>query len=50
MAKGQYPYARVLHLYTSKTKEKPSAADFAKFVQSSHGQSILEEMGFAPKP
>ncbi len=50
VTKGQYPYARVLHLYTSKTKEKSTAAEFARFVQSSRGQSILEEMGFAPKP
>ena len=47
---GKYPYARVLRLYTDKSKEAPSARDFIQFVQSSHGQDILRQMGFVPHP
>ena len=46
--KGQYPYARVLRLYTNKGKEQPAAGDFIQFVQSDRGQKILVEMGFVP--
>jgi phosphate transport system substrate-binding protein len=48
--KGQYPYARVLRLYTNKTKESPTAGGFVQFVQSAEGQKILAEMGFVPHP
>ena len=39
--KGDYPYARVLHLYTSKGHETPEALDFIQFVQSPQGQAVL---------
>jgi phosphate transport system substrate-binding protein len=46
---GQYPYARVLHLFTDKAKETPVAHDFIQFVQSSDGQQVLNQMGFVPR-
>jgi phosphate transport system substrate-binding protein len=46
---GQYPYARVLHLFTDKAKEPPTAHDFIQFVQSSDGQQVLNQMGFVPR-
>ena len=48
--KGQYPYARVLHLYTDKANETPTARGFVEFVQSTRGQEIVNQMGFAPRP
>ena len=48
--KGQYPYARVLRLYTDKATETPLAHSFIEFVQSSGGQKILDQMGFSPHP
>ena len=47
---GQYPYARVLHLYTDTKKESPTTRDFVQFVQSKRGQEILTQMGFVPRP
>jgi phosphate transport system substrate-binding protein len=47
---GQYPYARVLRLYTDKAAETPVARDFIQFVQSAKGQAIVDQMGFAPHP
>jgi phosphate transport system substrate-binding protein len=46
--KGAYPYARVLRLYTNKSKESPTAMEFIQFVQSDRGQKILADMGFVP--
>jgi len=46
---GQYPYARVLHLFTDKAKEPSTAHDFIQFVQSSAGQQVLNQMGFVPR-
>ena len=48
--KDQYPYKRVLHLYTSKGKESAAALDFVKFIQSAAGQKALVEAGFVPNP
>ena len=48
--KGQYPYARVLHLYTNKGNETSIARSIVEFVQSSGGQKTVEQMGFAPRP
>jgi phosphate transport system substrate-binding protein len=48
--KGEYHYARVLHLYTSKEKETPGIRDFIQFVESARGQQVLSEMGFVPAP
>lgn len=47
--KGQYPYARVLRLYTDKARETSAAMDFIRLVQSAHGQKIMDEMGFVPR-
>ena len=47
---SRYPLARVLRLYTDKSKESPAAADFIQFVQSSRGQQILTELGYVPRP
>lgn len=44
----QYPYARVLHLYTNRNQEATTAHDFILFVESPHGQQIVQEMGFVP--
>jgi phosphate transport system substrate-binding protein len=46
--KGAYPYARILHLYTSKTSEETAAHDFIQFVQSARGQEIVVQMGYVP--
>jgi len=46
---GQYPYARVLHLYTAKGRETAAALDFVQFVQSFRGQQIVHLMGFVPR-
>ncbi len=46
--RGQYPFARVLHLYTDKMKETPTTQDFIRFVESKRGQEILTRMGFVP--
>lgn len=47
---GQYPFARKLHLYTNKAKERAPAREFIHFVQSPKGQAIVAQMGFTPKP
>ena len=46
--KGNYPYARVLHLYTRKGRETPEALDFIQFVLSPQGQAVLARAGFTP--
>jgi phosphate transport system substrate-binding protein len=48
--KGQYPYARILRLYTAKANEASEALDFIQFVQSATGQNVLDQMGFVPRP
>jgi ABC-type phosphate transport system substrate-binding protein len=48
--KGEYHYARVLHLYTDKEKETTGTHDFIQFVQSPRGQQVLSQMGFVPAP
>lgn len=48
--KRQYPYARVLRLYTDKANETPAAREFVQFVQSERGQAIVNQLGFAPRP
>ncbi len=47
--KGQYPYARVLRLYTDKASETSTAREFLQFVESERGQAIVNQMGFAPR-
>ena len=47
---SRYPLARVLRLYTDKSKESPATRDFIEFVQSSRGQEILTELGYVPRP
>jgi ABC-type phosphate transport system substrate-binding protein len=46
--KGQYPYARVLRLYTNKAKENAPTADFIHFILSDRGQKVMADMGFVP--
>jgi phosphate transport system substrate-binding protein len=46
--KGQYPYARMLRLYTDKAKESPLTMEFIQFIRSDRGQKILTDMGFVP--
>jgi phosphate transport system substrate-binding protein len=46
--KGEYPYARVLRLYTNKGRESQTATDFIQFIRSDRGQKILADMGFVP--
>ncbi|HXE43485.1 MAG TPA: PstS family phosphate ABC transporter substrate-binding protein [Candidatus Baltobacteraceae bacterium] len=46
--KGQYPYARLLRLYTNKAREEPLAMDFIHFIQSERGQKVMSDMGFVP--
>ena len=46
---GQYPYARVLRLYTDKARESRVAKDFIELVQSPRGQKILDDTGFVPR-
>ena len=46
---GKYPYARVLHLYTNKAKERPAALDFIQFIRSPRGQDVLTQMGYVPR-
>jgi ABC-type phosphate transport system substrate-binding protein len=45
---GEYPYARKLHLFTSKGREAPDALDFIQFALSERGQKILAETGNTP--
>lgn len=46
VADNLYPYARALRLYTVKGRESPETLAFLKFVRSTQGQSILDELGF----
>jgi phosphate transport system substrate-binding protein len=46
---GKYPYARTLHLYTNKAKERAAAVDFIQFIQSPRGQEVLTQMGYVPR-
>jgi phosphate transport system substrate-binding protein len=46
----KYPYARVLHLYTDKTRETSATRDFIQFALSTQGQRIVDEMGYTPAP
>ena len=45
---GQYPYSRVLRLYTNKANEPTTTHDFIQFVQSARGQEIISQTGFVP--
>jgi len=47
--KGEYPYARMLHLFTNKGKETQETVDFIQFIQSASGQKVLAQTGFTPK-
>jgi phosphate transport system substrate-binding protein len=46
---GKYPYARILHFYTSKGNEEPAAKEFIDFVQSEKGQQIVAQTGNVPR-
>jgi phosphate transport system substrate-binding protein len=45
---GKYPYARVLHFFTNKGAEAPTAREFIQFTQSAQGKQILDQSGFVP--
>lgn len=47
---GEYPYARMLHLYTTKANETPATSDFIQFIQSAHGQEVVARLGDVPHP
>ena len=46
---GQYPYSRVLRLYTNKANEPRAGNEFIEFVRSARGQEIISQMGFVPR-
>lgn len=48
--KGEYPYTRSLHLYTSKGNETPATTDFIQFVLSNRGQEVVARLGDVPRP
>ncbi len=48
--KGEYPYTRALHLYTSKGNESPATIDFIQFVMSASGQAVVARLGDVPIP
>lgn len=48
--KGEYPYARTLHLYTAKDKETGAAHDFIQYILSARGQAVLTQAGNVPLP
>ncbi len=43
---SSYPYARQLRLYVNHDKVSPAAREFIRFVQSSNGQRLLDQIGF----
>jgi phosphate transport system substrate-binding protein len=47
--KGDYPYARVLRLYTNKLKESQPAQDFIQYVLSTEGQQVVTRLGYVPR-
>jgi phosphate transport system substrate-binding protein len=46
--KGEYPYARKLHLYTSKANETSATTDFIQFILSPPGQAVVVRTGDVP--
>jgi phosphate transport system substrate-binding protein len=44
----EYPYARTIHLYTTKGQEAAAAHDFIQFVESPKGQEVVAQVGFVP--
>ena len=48
--KGEYPYTRALHLYTTKGNETPATTEFIQFIQSVHGQEVVARLGDMPHP
>jgi phosphate transport system substrate-binding protein len=47
--KGEYPYSRLLRLYTDKARESETAKAFIDFIQSEQGQKLVDDMGYVPK-
>jgi len=47
--KGEYPYGRLLRLYTDPARESAAAKAFIEFIQSERGQKIVDETGYVPK-
>jgi phosphate transport system substrate-binding protein len=48
--KGEYPYARVLRLYTNKAKETPVTRHFIDFILSEKGKQVMTDMGYVASP
>ncbi len=48
--KGEYPYARVLRLFTRKGGESSETKAFIDYILSPQGQGILMSVGFTPRP
>lgn len=46
LADNQYPYARLLRLFTVKGQDAPAALTFIRFMRSAKGQNLVEEAGF----
>jgi phosphate transport system substrate-binding protein len=46
----KYAYARTLRFYSDAQKESSETTLFIKFILSDRGQTILKELGNAPKP
>ena len=47
---AQYPYERVLRLYTNKGRESDVVREFLDFVQSPRGQEVVAKMGYTRRP
>jgi phosphate transport system substrate-binding protein len=47
---AQYPYERVLRLYTRKGGETRTTREFLEFVNSARGQEIVAAMGYTRRP
>lgn len=47
---AQYPYERVLRLYTSKGKESDVTRAFLDFVLSARGQEVVAQAGYTRRP
>jgi phosphate transport system substrate-binding protein len=47
--KGEYPYGRLLRLYTQQARESAAARAFIEFIRSKSGQKLVDEMGYVPK-
>jgi phosphate transport system substrate-binding protein len=47
--KGEYPYGRLLRLFTDKSRESAATKSFIEFAQSAQGRKIITDLGYVPK-